>query len=199
MYSIFKRGFDILFASTLILLLSPVMIVIAVITRRSGPIFFRHKRISQGKSFDCLKFRTMIDMSQAEFDDMLVKYSLKDEWESTRKLKFDPRIIPGGNFIRKYSLDELPQLINVLKGDMSLIGPRPITLKELESYGENQRWYNLVKPGLSGLWQVSGRNSLSFEQRMNFDVYYASHLNLMLDATIFIKTPLCVLSPKDAY
>ncbi|MDB5818295.1 MAG: Undecaprenyl-phosphate galactosephosphotransferase [Rhizobacter sp.] len=179
-------------AIVLLALLSPIMAVIALMVWRSSgaPIFFGHYRVTQsGRLFRCLKFRSMY----ADADEVLVKLLATDpvakaEWDRDQKLTNDPRITPIGEFLRRTSLDELPQLFNVLSGDMRLVGPRPITVSELTRYG-NVRWHYLrVRPGMTGLWQVSGRNNTTYDERVAFDRSYVERRSLWLDATILLKT-----------
>ena len=179
-------------ALVLLALLSPVMAMIALMVWRSSgaPIFFGHYRVTQaGRLFRCLKFRSMY----ADADKMLAELLANDpaakaEWDRDQKLSADPRITPIGEFLRRTSLDELPQLFNVLSGDMRLVGPRPITVSELTRYG-NVRWHYLrVRPGMTGLWQVSGRNNTTYDERVAFDRSYVERRSLWLDATILFKT-----------
>lgn len=199
-----KRALDFLTAAILIVIFSPVMLVIAVAIyiRDPGSIIFEHWRVGQnGKEFPCLKFRSMVKNADECLEEMLVENpELRTEWEETQKLKDDPRIIPGvGNFIRKLSLDELPQLFNVLLGDMSLVGPRPCTSLELTThYGADTRYYEMVRPGVSGLWQVTGRSTTTFEERVSIDVQYVRNKNMALDLWIAIQTPKAVISRKGA-
>jgi len=179
-------------ALLLLLLLGPLMAAVAwLIWRRDGvPVFFAHYRVGcNGKLFRCLKFRTMYRNSEQMLADLLRgDPNARAEWERDQKLAHDPRITPVGNFLRRTSLDELPQLINVLRGEMSLVGPRPITVAELKRYG-GVRWHYLcVRPGMTGLWQVSGRNSTTYEERVALDHRYVEHRSLWLDLRILFKT-----------
>ena len=165
----------------------------------SSNIFFFHKRIGKnGKCFTLYKFRTM----KHSRDKILSKYFKKypDEkkfWEKNQKLKNDPRITRFGYFLREYSLDELPQILNVLKGEMSFIGPRPIVESEKNKYGDKFSYYINVKPGLSGLWQVSGRNNTTYRERVELDYLYTQKMSFLLDVKIFFKTILVILMKKD--
>lgn len=167
-----------------------------------GPIFFAHERIGKnGKPFLCYKFRSMIINSQ----DMLEKYladnpDAKEEWERNFKLKDDPRVTPIGKVLRRTSLDELPQIFNVLRGEMSLVGPRPVVEEELDKYyGEKAKLYCTVKPGITGLWQVSGRSDTTYDERVAMDVEYIKNRTLWGDIVILWKTIGVVLMKKGAY
>ena len=201
----YKRIFDVLFSLLIIVVLSPLFLIIALVIKvisPDGPVFFRHKRIGlRGKEFNCYKFRTMLPNAEDALNKMFSKNeSLKKEFEKDFKLKKDPRIIPFvGNFLRKTSLDELPQFINTLKGDMSIVGPRPIVRSEKEKYGRNIFKFLSVKPGITGLWQVSGRNNLSYEQRVNLDVQYVDKHNWLMDLKIIFKTFVVVLTKDGSY
>jgi Undecaprenyl-phosphate galactose phosphotransferase WbaP len=189
-------------AAILIVMTSPLMAVVAwLIWRKDGsPILFGHYRVGQdGQMFKCLKFRSMV-LNSAEILEELLRNDpvARQEWDRDQKLSNDPRITPVGHFLRKTSLDELPQLFNVLRGDMSLVGPRPITLAELERYGD-VRWHYLnVKPGMTGLWQVSGRSDTTYEERVELDRTYVEKHTLWHDAVILLKTVLVVLGKGGA-
>ena len=167
---VIKRAMDVMIAGSMLVLLSPVLLMVAVLvrSRMGGAIFYSQPRIGRaGKFFACYKFRTMVDNGQAILDAHLVQFpDAKKEWDETRKLKDDPRVTPLGRILRKSSLDELPQLYNVLAGDMSCVGPRPIVQDELEKYGANKADYLSVRPGLTGAWQISGRSQLSYAERV---------------------------------
>ncbi len=198
----FKRGFDILGAGAMLLLLAPVFLLLALLVRRDGgPAFYAHTRIGQGgRGFGCLKFRSMVIDSQARLDALLASDpAAQAEWNATRKLRHDPRVTAVGRFLRKTSLDELPQLINVLRGEMSLVGPRPVIAAELaEYYGAAAAHYMSVRPGITGLWQVSGRSDTSYAQRVALDVAYASRPSLWTDIKILARTPMVVLARRGA-
>ena len=168
-----------------------------------GPLFYIQKRIGKNnKPFSCYKFRTMKPESKYLLKKLLVKNTnFKNEFTKTRKIKNDPRITNIGKFLRFSSLDELPQIINVLKGEMSFIGPRPIVKSEIKRYGNDFEKAFLIKPGISGLWQVSGRNKLSYEKRVELDIFYSENISFLLDIKIFIKTLLIIIFPfgKGAY
>ncbi|WP_456436040.1 undecaprenyl-phosphate galactose phosphotransferase WbaP [Thermovibrio ammonificans] len=199
-----KRTIDIVLSALLLVLLSPFLIAIALIIKLTskGPVFFSHERVGErGKLFKVLKFRSMYPDAQERLAKLLQNDpKAKEEWERTRKLKNDPRVTPIGRFLRKTSLDELPQLINVLKGEMSLVGPRPVTKEEIEKYyGEFAQFYYMVKPGITGLWQVSGRNNLDYAARVKLDTWYVSNWSLWLDLMILVKTIKAVLKKEGAY
>lgn len=189
-------------AAILIVLTSPIMLMVAwLIWRKDGrPVLFGHYRVGQdGQLFKCLKFRSMVLNASEILEELLrTNAEARKEWERDQKLNDDPRITPVGCFLRKTSLDELPQLFNVLRGDMSLVGPRPITLAELEKYGE-VRWHYLhVRPGMTGLWQVSGRSDTTYEERVELDRTYIEKHTLWHDAVILVKTILVVLGKGGA-
>ncbi|MDO9002129.1 MAG: sugar transferase [Aquabacterium sp.] len=189
-------------AAILIVLTSPIMLMVAwLIWRKDGrPVLFGHYRVGQdGQLFKCLKFRSMVLNASEILEELLrTNAEARKEWERDQKLNDDPRITPVGRFLRKTSLDELPQLFNVLRGDMSLVGPRPITLAELEKYGE-VRWHYLhVRPGMTGLWQVSGRSDTTYEERVELDRTYIEKHTLWHDAVILVKTILVVLGKGGA-
>lgn len=187
-----KRVFDIVVAFAALVILVPLLIVIAGAVRLSmgGPVFYRHRRIGfNGQSFDCLKFRTMISDGDQVFREYLDRNpAAADEWRRKRKLENDPRVTRIGRFLRKTSLDELPQFINVWRGEMSLVGPRPVVSQELELYGALVGDYMRARPGVTGLWQVSGRSSLSFDQRIALDSRYVREWALAKDVLIMLQT-----------
>ncbi|MBE1445678.1 sugar transferase [Paenibacillus sp. OAS669] len=194
-----KRLFDILAASVLLLLVSPIFLITALAIKldSKGPVFYNQIRLGKnGKQFGMLKFRSMV----INAEHLLETLKTQNELDGIAfKMKDDPRVTRIGRFIRKYSIDELPQLLNVIKGDMSLVGPRPPLPKEVEQYGDWE-WRRLeVLPGITGLWQVSGRSDLSFNQWMNLDVYYIENWSLGLDLKILLKTVPVVLKGEGAY
>lgn len=197
-----KRGLDMIGAGALLLLLAPVFLVIAALVKRDGgPAFYAHTRIGQGgRGFGCLKFRSMVIDSQARLEALLASDpAAQAEWNATRKLRNDPRVTAVGRFLRKTSLDELPQLINVLRGEMSLVGPRPVIAAELaEYYGAAAAHYMSVRPGITGLWQVSGRSDTSYAQRVALDVAYASQPSIWTDIKILARTPMVVIARRGA-
>ncbi len=197
-----KRGFDLLVGSLLLLLLAPMFGLISWQVSRTGrPIFYGHERVGKGgKPFKCLKFRTMVPDAARVLEDYLVAHpELRGEWERDHKLRDDPRITRFGAWLRRTSLDELPQLINVIRGEMSLVGPRPVVEAELARYGDNLIYYLQSMPGLTGLWQVSGRSDVTYRQRVHLDCWYARNWSLWCDIVILIKTPKAVLRGLGAY
>lgn len=197
-----KRGFDLFTASFLLLILSPFFALFAWrISRDSGDVFFGHTRVGRnGEQFECYKFRTMIQNAQEVLAETLANdEAAREEWEKDFKLKNDPRITPVGAFLRKTSLDELPQLWNVVKGEMSLVGPRPIVQEELVRYGDQVNLYLETWPGMTGLWQISGRNDTDYAQRVSLDAWYARNWSLWYDVVILLKTIPALLNRKGAY
>ncbi|MFN9645982.1 MAG: sugar transferase [Cyanobacteriota bacterium] len=196
-----KRTGDILFSLSVLTLGAPVFIALALLVKASsrGSVFYVQKRIGREyKSFGCIKFRTMHrDSDQALSKLLSSSPELKKEFSRDFKLKNDPRITPLGKFLRRSSLDELPQFINVLRGEMSVVGPRPIVNAELNRYGRHMNEVLSVRPGMTGLWQVSGRNNLSYRQRVKLDLRYARSRHFLLDLKIVCKTIMVVLHPRD--
>jgi exopolysaccharide production protein ExoY len=198
-----KRAVDAALAFVALLVLSPLlaMACTSLFIIQGGPIFVTQKRVGRrGVMFSCLKFRTMV----CNGEEVLARHlalnpSEQQEWEASRKLKADPRVTPFGALLRKSSLDELPQLFNVLVGDMSMVGPRPITLAEAEFYGSHFRDYLSVRPGLTGLWQISGRSDTSYAERVKLDVTYVANHSLWGDFTIMAKTIPAVLLARGSY
>jgi exopolysaccharide biosynthesis polyprenyl glycosylphosphotransferase len=194
-----KEIIDIVLGTIGLILFSPLFIIIAILIKldSEGPIFYKHLRVGRyGKPFYLWKFRTMYK----DADKILDKYpELKKEFEKEFKLKNDPRVTRIGKFLRKFSLDEIPQIFNILKGEMSIVGPRPVTFKELEKYGEYKDEVLRVKPGLTGLWQVSGRSDLDYARRIALDLYYIQNWSLLLDIKIILKTIPAVFLGKGAY
>jgi lipopolysaccharide/colanic/teichoic acid biosynthesis glycosyltransferase len=202
-FPIAKRALDIIGAGLGFVVLSPFFLIVALMVRADGgPAFFAHQRVGRGgKLFGCLKFRSMVIDSQARLEALLANDpAARAEWEATRKLKNDPRITRIGRFLRSTSLDELPQLINVLRGEMSLVGPRPVQEAEIDRYyGASAAHYMAVRPGITGLWQVSGRSETSYESRVALDVAYVSRPSMIADLTILLRTPVAVLSRRGAH
>ena len=198
-----KRMIDIALALIGIILLAPLLIICFALTRvsSSGPAIFRHRRVGfGGKLFECLKFRTMAVDAPERLRKLLDEDPVAAaEWAECQKLRNDPRITPIGAILRKSSLDELPQLFNVLKGDMSIVGPRPVTEEELSRYGASAKAYAACRPGITGLWQVSGRSSTSYKTRVACDTYYARMWSLSLDVKIMIVTIPSVLFTDGAH
>jgi exopolysaccharide production protein ExoY len=198
-----KRLVDIVLAISGIVLLAPLLIIcfIATVLMSPGPALFRHRRVGfKGKYFDCLKFRTMVQDAPERLRRLLDSDPLAAaEWAATRKLRHDPRVTAIGTILRKSSLDELPQLFNVLKGDMSIVGPRPVTDEELIRYSSAINAYLACRPGITGLWQVSGRSTTTYDKRIACDTFYARNWSMSLDAKILIVTIPAVLISDCAY
>ena len=198
---LFKRLFDILFSLSVLILFAPVYLLLAfsIALSSSGPIFYVQERVGKNrKRFYCLKFRTMVENA----DDILLEIMensphLRQEFEDNFKLKQDPRITWIGRFLRMTSLDEFPQFWNVLKGDMSVVGPRPLVEEELPRYGRHINKILTIRPGITGLWQVSGRNDIPYPRRVQIDLYYANDKNLWMDMWIIFKTIGVVIFPKN--
>jgi exopolysaccharide production protein ExoY len=187
-----KRAVDILLASVALVVLSPVLLAVAVLIRLTmgGPVlFFQHRVGFGGRPFRCYKFRSMHENADEELDRHLAEdpEALR-EWMAKQKLKRDPRVTPLGHMLRKSSLDELPQLWNVLRGEMSCVGPRPVIECELARYGRFAADYMRTRPGITGLWQVSGRSRLTYEERVEIDRNYARHWSMRLDFWIVPQT-----------
>ncbi len=197
-----KRSFDVLVSGSALLALSPLFMFVALMIKRDGgSAFYSDRRIGvDGRVFGCLKFRSMIVNSKRILEDHLAASpEAAAEWAATQKLKNDPRVTSIGKFIRKTSVDELPQLINVLKGDMSLVGPRPVNMPEIARYGRDATFYQRVRPGITGLWQVSGRNDVTYERRVQLDRWYVRNWSLWTDIAILFKTVPVLLFRKGAY
>jgi len=197
-----KRGFDITLASLALLVLSPILLTVALIVKMDGGnALFGHKRLGlNGKAFPCLKFRSMIINSDIALKKYLAENAeARQEWQRDHKLKNDPRVTRIGKFLRMTSIDELPQLINVLRGDMSIVGPRPIIVAETEKYDSDISHYYRVRPGITGLWQVSGRNDVSYAERVSMDSWYVRNWSLWHDIAIICKTVPVVLKRSGAY
>lgn len=199
---VIKRAVDVIGALTLGILFSPLMISVSIMLYWSGGgVTYRHKRVGVGgKVFDCLKFRTMIPDAERTLHELLANNEhLKAEWLRGHKLRNDPRVTALGRFLRRTSLDELPQLWNVLRGEMSLVGPRPVVREELLRYGRSSLAYVAVRPGITGLWQTMGRNDTDYRRRVAMDVYYVRNQTLLLDVYILAKTVRVVLAGNGAY
>ncbi len=198
-----KRVMDLAGAALLLLICAPAFLVIAALVRMDGgSALYAHQRVGRdGRFFGCLKFRSMVVDADRRLAALLERDpAARAEWETTRKLKHDPRVTWVGRFLRATSLDELPQLINVLRGEMSLVGPRPVQASELASfYGAAAMHYMAVRPGLTGPWQVSGRSDTSYAQRVALDVGYATNPSLWTDVKILLRTPVAVLARRGAY
>lgn len=197
-----KRTFDVVVASLLLLFLSPVFAVFSwLVSRDGGSPIYGHERIGQnGEKFKCLKFRSMVVNSTDVLEKLLAtSEAARREWQRDFKLKNDPRVTQIGALMRKTSLDELPQLWNVIRGDMSLVGPRPVVEAELERYAGDVDYYLMAKPGMTGLWQVSGRNDIDYDTRVYFDSWYVKNWALWTDIAILFKTAGVVLRRDGAY
>jgi exopolysaccharide production protein ExoY len=196
------RLFDLLIAGGALLFLLPLFFVIVAAIRMSdrGPAFFSHQRLGKGgRAFGCLKFRTMVTDADVRLAHLLqTDLAARAEWESTQKLTRDPRVTPLGRFLRSSSLDELPQLLNVLRGEMSLVGPRPIVAAERPFYGRRFESYARVRPGISGLWQISGRSDTSYRRRVACDVLYVRRRGLVTDLKVLVLTIPAVLAARGA-
>ncbi|WP_112322095.1 sugar transferase [Oceanibium sediminis] len=197
-----KSLLDFCFALLAIVFFAPFMIVVAILifAHDRGPVFFIQERIGQGgRKFPCLKFRTMVVNAQERLDSLLAESpEARIEWRAQQKLRNDPRITRVGRFLRTTSLDELPQFFNVLFGQMSVVGPRPIVEDEVPKYSTDFSTYNSVKPGVTGLWQVSGRSDTSYRERVSLDVQYVNSMSLLTDMSIILKTVSIVLNGRGA-
>ncbi|MFZ8846946.1 MAG: exopolysaccharide biosynthesis polyprenyl glycosylphosphotransferase [Candidatus Hydrothermia bacterium] len=198
-----KRIFDIVFSIFLIFLFSPIIVITAILIKLTskGPIFYVQERPGRfGRMIKIYKFRTMYLDADKKLEEILKNNEeLREEFMKYRKLKNDPRITPLGRFLRRFSIDEIPQLFNVLKGDMSIVGPRPYQIDEIEHMGEYKDIVLSVRPGLTGLWQISGRSDLSFQAKLKIETWYVLNWNLWLDLFIIIRTIPVVISGKGAY
>ena len=202
-YRVVKRCIDV----GLVLLLTPILIPLVVLVSTvvmlgsRGPIFYSHRRIRRnGEFFSMWKFRTMGPNSAEVLEKYLAKHpEARAEWNKSHKLRHDPRIAPGGSFLRRYSIDEIPQMWNVLRGQMSLVGPRPIVAAEVERYRDSFGCYCRVKPGITGLWQVSGRSTLTYDERVQLDCQYVEQWSLWRDFVILSKTLMSVVNQDGAY
>jgi undecaprenyl-phosphate galactose phosphotransferase len=199
-----KRGFDLIVATIAVLVLVPLFVLIALAIRldSQGPVLFRQQRVGRNRRlFRCVKFRTMYHDGEERLRAHLSVHAVsRDEWERFRKLKSsDPRVTRVGGILRRLSLDELPQLINVFRNEMSLVGPRPYLPEETERMGDFRDIVGKAPPGITGLWQVSGRNHLTFEQRLRLDEYYVHNWSLWMDVVVLCKTIIVVLYRHGAY
>ena len=200
---IIKRIFDIVCTVCGGILISPLLLAVFVWVKLDspGPAFFKHRRVGKdGKEFNCYKFRSMVIDSKEQLEKLLATDpKAKEEWERDFKLKNDPRITKSGAFLRKTSLDELPQLLNVLKGEMSLVGPRPIVQKEVPKYGQYIKEYYMVLPGITGLWQASGRSDIDYPERVAMDRWYVHNWSIWLDIILIWRTLFAVIHGRGAY
>lgn len=198
-YLFCKRFLDIVLSLVGIVCVSPFMLVITILIKKDskGPVFFKHKRIGKnGKEIAIYKFRTMIVDAEKKIKEFTPEQ--KKEFEKNYKLNNDPRVTKFGRILRKTSLDELPQLFNILKGELSLIGPRPVIKKELEKYGYNQDKFLSITPGLTGFWAANGRSCTTYDQRMQLELYYVDNVSLILDIKIIFKTIFSVIKRQGA-
>lgn len=197
-----KRVADLVLASAALVVLSPIFLFAALMVRASGPgpILFGHSRIGLGgRDFRCLKFRTMCHDAEAVLQAHLARDpALAAEWQATRKLRHDPRVTRIGRVLRAYSIDELPQLLNVIRGEMSLVGPRPVVQSELARYGRAAVHYLSARPGITGLWQVSGRSDTSYETRVRLDSEYVTGWSAARDASIVLRTIPAVIGARGS-
>ena len=194
-----KRVIDVILASVALILLSPLFAIIAIAIKidSKGPVFFAHKRIGKnGKIIKLYKFRSMV-INAEELIKSFTPEQMR-EYKENYKLTNDPRITKVGKFLRKTSLDELPQLINIINGDLSIIGPRSVVADELEKYGVNKDKFLSVTPGLTGYWAANGRSNTTYEQRMKMELYYIDNLSLKMDIKVFFKTILSVVKKEGA-
>ena len=197
-----KRSFDVTAAAAMLLMFLPLIALICFVLITQGrPLMIRHRRVGRGGAiFPCLKFRTMVVDADAVLQRHLADDpAAREEWEATRKLKKDPRVTAIGRVLRKTSIDELPQLLNVLRGEMSLVGPRPIVPAEVIHYGIHIERYHEVRPGLTGAWQISGRSDVSYEQRVALDCAYVAGRSFRRDLGILVMTVPAVLKSKGSY
>jgi lipopolysaccharide/colanic/teichoic acid biosynthesis glycosyltransferase len=196
-----KRSGDLVFSLAVLSLGAPLFLLLGVMVKLTsrGPVFYVQQRVGRDyRSFGCIKFRTMRRDADHVLGLLLAQSpDLAEEYRNDYKLKNDPRITPLGKFLRRSSLDELPQFWNVLKGEMSVVGPRPIVRDELERYGDCMEEVLAVRPGLTGLWQVSGRNNLAYSTRVKLDLRYARYRDFWLDIRIILRTIAVILDPKD--
>lgn len=197
------RIFDVVVAAAILVMVLPFLAALSAVLYLTdpGPIFYRHRRLGfRGRYFECLKFRSMRVDGDAILRDHLRKCpAARREWEETHKLRHDPRVTPVGAVVRKLSLDEFPQLINVLRGEMSIVGPRPIVEAEVNRYGRHFEHYCRVRPGLTGLWQTSGRSDTSYQQRVRLDVAYVDRKSVLLDTWLIFKTVPAVMLARGSY
>jgi exopolysaccharide production protein ExoY len=201
-YAGVKRVLDVVGSLVLAAVFCPLILAIVVLMgSEEGSIIYKHRRIGRdGRTFECLKFRTMVPNADQVLRELLEKDpAINAEWLRDHKLRCDPRVTRLGRFLRRTSLDELPQLWNVMRGEMSLVGPRPVVREELLRYGRNVRAYLSAKPGITGLWQIKGRNDTDYRRRVALDTYYVRNQNLLLDLYILVQTTRVVLGGSGAY
>lgn len=198
-YGVIKRSLDVTLSVIALIILSPIFLIIAAIIKldSKGPVFFIHKRIGKdGKEIGIYKFRSMVQNAE----DMIAEFTeeQKKEFRENYKLQDDPRVTKIGKILRKTSLDELPQILNILKGDLSIIGPRPVIKRELEKYENNKEKFLSVKPGLTGFWAANGRSDTTYSERVQMELYYIDHMSLKMDIKIFFKTIISVIKKEGA-
>lgn len=200
-YRFIKRTFDFIISGLSLILLSPIFLLIALLIKMDskGKVFYKHKRIGKnGETIYLYKFRSMYSDSKERLEELLKDPVIRKEWEENYKLDHDPRITKLGNILRKTSLDELPQLLNILNGDMSIVGPRPVIEDELEKYGLYKQKFLSVTPGLTGWWACNGRSCTSYEDRMKLELYYVDHRSIKLDLKVIYKTFISVIKRDGA-
>lgn len=198
-YHLVKRMIDVVLSLFGLVLISPFVVIIAILIKidSKGPVFFKHHRIGKnGKPFSMYKFRTMKDGAEAMINDFTPEQL--EEWNENFKLKDDPRITRIGKFLRKTSLDELPQLINILRGDMSIVGPRPVIEVELEEYGNDKDEFLSIRPGLTGWWASNGRSEISYPERCSYELYYVRNESFWLDVKVMFLSVISVFLHKGA-
>lgn len=198
-YAILKRIFDVVSSTLLLIILSPLFLILIILVKldSKGPVFFGHKRIGyKGETISVYKFRSMVQNAEEVLRNFTPEQ--KAEFEKNFKLDDDPRVTKIGAFLRKTSLDELPQLINIIKGDMSVVGPRPIVQKEVVKYGKYADKLFSVKPGLTGFWQANGRSDTTYDERVQMDMYYIDNRSTLLDIKILFKTVIAVIRKEGA-
>ena len=198
-YSLFKRIFDVVSSTLLLIILSPLFLILIILVKldSKGPVFFGHKRIGyKGEMISVYKFGSMVQNAEEVLKNFTEEQ--KEEFEKNFKLDDDPRVTKIGAFLRKTSLDELPQLINIIKGDMSVVGPRPIVQKEVVKYGKYADKLFSVKPGLTGFWQANGRSDTTYDERVQMDMYYIDNRSTLLDIKILFKTVIAVIRKEGA-
>lgn len=198
-YGVIKRSLDVTLSAIALITLSPIFLIIAAIIKldSKGPVFFIHKRIGKdGKEIGIYKFRSMVQNAE----DMIAEFTeeQKKEFRENYKLQDDPRVTKIGKILRKTSLDELPQILNILKGDLSIIGPRPVIKRELEKCENNKEKFLSVKPGLTGFWAANGRSDTTYSERVQMELYYIDHMSLKMDIKIFFKTIISVIKKEGA-
>ena len=198
-----KRTLDVTGALLGLLMIAPLFLLLMALIKSTdgGSIFYGHKRVGRfGREFRCFKFRTMVPNGDAVLEKYLASNpAAREEWHATRKLQKDPRVTPLGAVLRKLSLDELPQLFNILTGEMSIVGPRPVVRDELTLYGRNAQFYLASRPGLTGLWQISGRNDVGYDERVAFDRQYIENWSFKTDLVIIAKTIPAVCLSQGSY